>query len=45
MKKILALSLALILIMGAIFTIRFIKSPSYSEKTEFALNTVIKISA
>jgi len=45
MKKILALLLALILIMSAIFTIRFIKSPSYSEKTEFALNTVIKISA
>ena len=44
MKKVLAFSLALILIFGAVFAIRLKQTPDYCEKTEFALNTVIKIS-
>ena len=44
MKKVLAFSLALILIFGAVFAIRLKQAPDYCEKTEFALNTVIKIS-
>lgn len=43
MKKFLALLLVLIFIFSAVFTIRFIKSPEYCEKTAFALNTAIKI--
>ena len=45
MKKVLAFSLALILIFGAVFAIRLKQTPEYCEKTSFALNTVIKISA
>lgn len=44
MKRFFAILLALILILGAVFTIRFISAPQSCEKTAFALNTVIKIS-
>ena len=45
MKRILSLLLTLILILGAVLTIKFFADSHTAEKTVFAMNTVIKITA